>query len=100
MAHNIHAKVGETFEITLEGSAGTGFHWEFDPLPETTRLVSLLEERPEAVSAVPGGRTLQHFKFQALSPGKLDLTFRNRRAWEGAATGTVQTITVQIDASA
>lgn len=100
MAHTIRAKVGETFEITLEGSAGTGFRWEFEPMPETTRLVSLLEERREAVSTVPGGQTIQHFQFQAVSPGKLDLTFRNRRAWEGAGTGTVQTITVQIDAPA
>ena len=97
MAQTIHAKVGETFEITLEEAAGTGFRWEFDPQPAATRLVKLLEENREAVSTVPGGQTKQHFQFQALSPGKADLTFHNRRAWESSTTETVQTITAQID---
>ncbi len=98
MPRNIHAKVGEAFEISLEGAAGTGFRWEFDPQPAVTRLVKLLEENREAVSTMPGGRTVQRFQFQALLPGKVDLTFRQRRAWEDSASGTVQTITVQIDA--
>ena len=100
MAQNIHARVGETFEITLGGSAGTGFRWEFDPQPASTELVKLLEESREPTSTVPGGQTIQRFQFQALSAGKGDLTFRNRRAWEPSTAGTVQTITVQIDALA
>ncbi len=100
MAQNIHTRVGETFEITLEGAAGTGFRWEFDPQPAAARLVKLLEENREAVSTMPGGRTIQHFQFQALSPGKVELTFGNRRAWESSITGNVQTIIVQIDAPA
>ncbi len=98
MPDNIQAKVGETFEITLAGSAGTGFRWELEPLPAAGQLVKLLEESREALSTVPGGQTLQHFRFQALSPGNLELTFRNRRAWEDPASGTVQTIMVQINA--
>ena len=100
MPQTIHVRAGETFEVSLEGTAGTGFRWEFDALPATVGLVSLLEERREAVSTLPGGRTIQHFRFQALSPGKLDLTFRFRRAWETSTADTVQTTTVQIDAPA
>ena len=99
MPQDIHVRVGETFEVPLEGSAGTGFRWEFDPLPAATRLVSLLEENREVLSTMPGGRIVQHFQFQAVSPGKVDLTFRNRRPWE-SAQGTVHTIAVQIDAPA
>ncbi len=98
MQQNIHVRVGETFDIPLEGSAGTGFRWEVDPSPEAARLVKLLDERVEVTSTVPGGRTVRHFHFQAVSPGKLDLTFRYRRAWEDSASGTVQTIAIQIDA--
>ncbi len=98
MTQNIHAKVGETFEVSLEGAAGTGFRWEFDPQPVAIRLVKLLGESREAVSTVPGGRTVQRFQFQAVSPGKVDLTFHSRRAWETTSAGTAQIITVQIDA--
>jgi predicted secreted protein len=98
MGQNIHVRVGETFEIPLEGPAGTGFRWEFDPLATAARHVKLLKEVRAAASTVPGGRTVQRFQFQALAPGKLDLTFRHRRAWEDPASGTVQTIAVQIDA--
>lgn len=99
MRQNIRVRVGETFEIPLEGSAGTGFRWEVDPLTAAPRLVKLMKESRAAVSTVPGGRTVQRFQFQALAPGKLDLTFRYRRVWEDSASGTVQTIAVQIDAA-
>ncbi len=98
MQNAIRAKVGETFEISLEGSAGTGFHWEFDPQPAAIRLIKLLGESREAASTVPGGRTVHRFQFQAVSPGKVDLTFHLRRAWETTSAGTTQSITVQIDA--
>jgi predicted secreted protein len=100
MPQNIHAKVDETFEVSLEGSAGTGFRWELDPLPATARLVELLKEDRAAVSIAPGGRTVQRFQFRAVSPGKANLTFRHRRAWEDPASGTVQVVTIQIDTSA
>jgi predicted secreted protein len=98
MRQDIHVKVGETFEIPLEGSAGTGFRWEVDPLAAAAPHVKLLKESRAAVSTAPGGKTVQRFQFQALAPGRLDLTFRYRRAWEDAAAGTVQTVAVQIDA--
>jgi predicted secreted protein len=100
MPHLIHAKTGETFEISLEGSAGTGFRWEFAPQPATTQFTKLVHESREAVSTTPGGRTVQRFQFQALAMGKVDLTFRSRRAWEAPTSGTVEVITVQIDAPA
>jgi len=36
MNQNIRVKVGETFEIPLEGNAGTGFRWEIALPPEMT----------------------------------------------------------------
>ena len=97
MRQNIQVKAGEAFEITLEGSGGTGFRWELASPTATKRFVTLVDEDREAVSTVPGGRTVQHFRFQAVAPGKLELTFRYRRSWEAPDSGTVQTIDVQID---
>jgi predicted secreted protein len=97
MPQHIQVKAGESFEIPLEGSAGTGFRWELDSSAATKRLVKLVDEDREATSTVPGGRTVQHFRFQAVASGKLELTFRHRRSWEAPDSGTVQTIDVQID---
>ena len=97
MQQDIHVRVGDTFEIPLEGSAGTGFRWEYNPSSAAARLVKLLDERVEAASTVPGGRTVKFFHFQAVSPGHLELTFRYRRAWEDPKSGTVKTVAVQID---
>jgi predicted secreted protein len=97
MRQPIHSKTGETFVILLEGSAGTGFRWEVVSSAATKRFVTLVDEDREAASTVPGGRTVQHFRFQALAPGKLELAFRYRRSWEASDAGTLETVDVQID---
>ena len=97
MQQYIQVKAGEAFEVPLEGSAGTGFRWELASLAATNQFVTLIDEDRIAASTVPGGRTVQHFRFQAVAPGKLELAFRYRRPWEAPDSGTVQTVDVQID---
>ena len=97
MGQTIHVKAGAASEVPLEGSAGTGFRWELVSSAATKHAVTLIDEDREATSTVPGGRTVQHFHFQAVAPGKLEMTFRHRRSWEAPDSGTVQTIEVQID---
>ncbi len=97
MSHPIHVKTGDTFEVPLEGSAGTGFRWEVELSPAATQLVKLQADERETVSTVPGGRTLQRFHFRALAPGQVDLNFRYRRTWEAPDSGTLETVSVQID---
>jgi predicted secreted protein len=97
MRQTVHCKVGEKFVIPLEGSAGTGFRWEVVPSTAAERFVALVDEDRAAASTVPGGRTVQHFRFQALAPGKLELAFRYRRSWEAPDSGTLETVDVQID---
>ncbi len=70
MGQVIHVKAGSTFEVPLEGSAGTGFRWELVSSAATKHAVTLVDEDREATSTVPGGRTIQHFRFSAQSPGK------------------------------
>jgi len=97
MRQHIQVKAGEAFEVPLEGNAGTGFRWELASSPATKHLVTLVDEDRIAASTVPGGPTVQHFRFQAVASGKLELTFRYRRSWEAPDSGTVQTIDVLID---
>ena len=100
MNRDIRVKVGETFEIPLEGNAGTGFRWEIALPPEMTKLIELVEETREAATTVPGGRTHQRFRCRALAPGILSLAFRYRRSWESPTSGNEQTFNIQIDPAA
>jgi predicted secreted protein len=97
MPQNIQVKSGETFQIPLKGSAGTGFRWEVELPDAAARHIALVADEREAVSMKPGGPTVQHFRFQARAPGQVALTFRYRRSWEAPDSGTAQTVEVQID---
>jgi len=97
MSHTINVKSGEKFQIPLTGSAGTGFRWEVELSEVAARHVTLISTEREAASTVPGGPTTQRFQFQALLPGDVALTFRQRRPWEAPTSGTLQTIAVHID---
>lgn len=90
-------KTGETFDIALSGAAGTGFRWEAEFSAAARQHVAIVARASSAASTVPGGPTVQTFRCRALKPGTVTLTFRQRRSWEAADSGTVQTIAVQID---
>ena len=96
MNQTIHVKVGESFDVPLKGTGGTGYRWEVTLPPEAADLIAWLGETREATT-VPGGPTIQHFRFQALATGTLDLTFRYRRSWAAPDSGEALTVTIQID---
>jgi predicted secreted protein len=93
---SIRVRAGETFDVPLKGSAGTGYRWEVVVPPAAAQLLALSNETRDTTT-VPGGPTVQHFHFQALAPGTLDLTFRYRRSWEAPDSGETHVVTVQID---
>lgn len=96
----IHVKAGETFEVPLEVTAGTGFRWEVVLPPGATLQVTLLEETRDVPTLTPGSKTVQRFRFRALTAGTLELTFRYRRAWKAADSGDQRVFAVQIDPAA
>jgi predicted secreted protein len=84
MESSIEVFVGQTFEILLPAGARTGFRWISAITKSQGKYVTLLEERTEARSAVPGAPAVQRFVFRALAPASLDLEFLYRRSWERA----------------
>ncbi len=96
MEEGIRARVGDVFEIELEGASGTGFTWVFQPQSPGPALVELTRENREASSTTPGGRTIHRFSFKALAPGELVLSFRHQRAWQPSHAGTVRSFSVRI----
>lgn len=79
-ARAISVRAGETFVITLDSNATTGYSWQ---APERTSCVSLSSHRYEAPgSSLAGAPGKEHFEFTARSPGKENLLFRYLRPWE------------------
>jgi len=74
---------GETFEITLEANATTGFSWEIAEIDED--IVQLVgseyvpEPNPEQLCG-KGGKTV--FRFQAVGSGETTLKWVYHRSWE------------------
>lgn len=78
----ISLKVGEVFEIQLEGVGGTGYGWYVRNLD--TRYVDLLGEKTRAVSEGRlGGPVLGLWTFRAKEPGDTEISMDYYRQWEG-----------------
>lgn len=79
---SIETQVGQSFTITLEANATTGYQWQFaKPLDESIlRLISskYLPDKTEIVGV--GGK--QVWIFQALKVGKTAVSFKYVRSWE------------------
>jgi predicted secreted protein len=78
----MRVKVGEFFEIPLEGHLTGGYGWLVSMPPSAAGLVTLLGETAEIKTELNGSASVQHFRFQALGQGEVTLTFVYKRPWE------------------
>jgi predicted secreted protein len=92
----MNTRVGETFEIPLEGVPTAGFTWEVILPPAAAERVVLLEQAWDRPSSRVGGRAVQRFRFRAVGPGDVVLTFRYRRRWQKAKPRGERVITLHI----
>ncbi len=100
MSESLHVRAGDTLDIPLEGTQGTGFRWQVSLPAGAEKLLAVVDEGREMAAPSAGGVYIQHFRFRALAPGQVDLTFRYRRSWEAANSGTVRVVAVQIEPAA
>jgi predicted secreted protein len=83
MAEQIHAKVGEAFEVPLQATPTAGFRWELSFPTEAADLVAFVgSEWQQMQPGLIGGSATQVFRFNAVAPGELTLVFEYRRPWE------------------
>jgi len=79
----IEVAVGETLELALPETSGTGFRWTL-----TSRTESILtlekEYSADAVTA-PGSGRMRCWRFRAIAPGKAMLELGYARPWEKQA---------------
>ena len=79
----VRAQVGDTVELRLAESAGTGYRWTTGEVPDHVRLVSESFEAPADAGPGVGGHRV--VRLLAASPGDQTVTLRLARGWEGSA---------------
>jgi predicted secreted protein len=92
----VRGRVGETFEVVLEGSPTAGYRWEFAFAAGDAGRIALLAETWDADTTRVGGPTRQRFQFRALSEGIATLEFRYRRPWEQLPPTEERSVRVEI----
>jgi predicted secreted protein len=82
MQNDIKVRIGDDFDIKLEGSPMSGYIWEILLTKENSKLVKLKDTYSDIDKPLVGAPAVQTFVFKTLSVGSLALTFRYRRPWE------------------
>jgi len=78
----IQAKVGESFTITLESNATTGFSWQLaEGLDETRLKLESSKYIPAATDRVGSGGE-EKWIFRALKKGSAKISLKYVRPWE------------------
>jgi predicted secreted protein len=77
--------VGERFEITVEGTPGTGYLWRL-ARPLDAAVVTLVgTEHVQRAPGRPGGTTDEVWTFQAVGRGNATIDLEYVRPWETGA---------------
>ncbi len=83
--HKLELKVGEQYVIELEGLGSAGYVWTFQ-LEDNASIVSIVKQiaAPRPLSPSPEAFSApESFRVIARAPGRVVVTFVQRRPWEG-----------------
>jgi predicted secreted protein len=69
---------GATLEVRLAGQPGTGFSWQVTRCPANLKLLGTQNEG----GGMPGGTSVQVFRFRAEGAATGELELGYRRVWE------------------
>jgi predicted secreted protein len=104
VSESINTKVGQVFEIKIEGIPTTGFVWDWIPTPESSKLVMVLDKSWSQKDSVTknnnnfaGATNFQIFQMKALNQGKAILVFQLRRQWEKSAAHAERIFSICIE---
>jgi len=84
----IQIRPGDMFELCLSENRTTGFRWGLDC--DGSPSCTLIEDRFEPSSRLPGAAGIHRWQFQAARVGQGHIELSSRRPWEsqGAAART------------
>jgi len=81
----IEVRVGESVELTLPETSGTGFRWDFASRAQP--ILKLEADDYAHTAAGPGGNRMRRLRFTAVAAGEATLQLNYARPWQkGAAT--------------
>jgi len=78
----VEARVGDEFQIELEGIGATGYWWYFDRL-DRDHFEPISEETVSVREGVTGGPVLGIWKLRIKKPGLRIIKMDYYRIWEG-----------------
>ena len=94
--YRIDIRSGEPFEVRLPSGAGTGDRWELvDPVPAQVRAAGVSRVEP-ALGNLVGAPGQEVWGFQAVEPGRGQLSFVYRRPFDAATVPPAQRATYRI----
>lgn len=88
-------KAGDSFSITLEGNAATGYVWEYEMQPQGA--FELVKFESKAKRGAAGAPSVSEWVFKTLTPVSGTLVFRYRRPWENEEPLTLLRYEVTVD---
>ncbi len=82
---------GNSLRVELDANATTGYAWAAD-ISDSALATKTLEDykTDSASSGLVGAGGTACFEFQALAPGKLEISFGYARSWEGKPVNMVK----------
>jgi len=90
-------QVGQKVKLDLEENPSTGYSWRWEcDVPEAVELVGDDYEQggEEGMVGAPG---LRSFRFAALAPGKVAITFHYGQDWEGGLQDEASDVTLVLN---
>lgn len=81
---NLEVTKDNTFSITLEANATTGYTWEVEGESEYLKLLDKKYTATTSTEGLLGAGDTETFSFKALKLGKIEITFSYVRPWEEA----------------
>jgi inhibitor of cysteine peptidase len=76
----IEVSIGETMELALPETSGTGYRWAFTSRGES--ILALEKEYSAADATAPGSGRMRCWRLKAIAPGNAMLKLDYSRSWE------------------
>ena len=89
--------LGDTLELALAETSGTGFRWLFKSRAES--LLALKKEYIDGASSIAGSGRVHVWRFKAIASGEATLELAYERPWEKVAPARTLTLKVRAGSS-
>ncbi len=87
---------GTKIEILLDANPTTGYNWEYEIDGDSAVFVSEDYKQRPGTEGMGGAGGTDTFVFEAVKPGRSEITFTYLRPWETDGDKTILTLTIDV----